>query len=95
MLHALGSPPAFPVVALAYFVGQVANTFPIPGSVSTGITGVLIAFGVPIGLALPAVLAYRAVSVWLPAPVALAAIPGLRATVARWGHEDAAQLAQA
>jgi uncharacterized membrane protein YbhN (UPF0104 family) len=91
MLHAFGSPPALPVIALAYFVGQVANTLPLPGSVSTGITGVLIAFGVPVGLALPAVLAYRAISVWLPSPVALAAIPGLRATVARWGHEDAAQ----
>ena len=95
MLHAFGSPPALPVVALAYFVGQVANTLPIPGSVSTGITGVLIAFSVPVGLALPAVLAYRAVSVWLPSPVALAAVPGLRATVARWGREDAARLARA
>jgi uncharacterized membrane protein YbhN (UPF0104 family) len=95
MLHAFGAPPALAVVALGYFVGQIANTLPIPGSVSTGITGVLIAFGVPVGLALPAVLAYRAVSVWLPAPVALAAIPGLRATVARWGHEDAARLARA
>jgi uncharacterized membrane protein YbhN (UPF0104 family) len=95
MLHAFGSPPALPVVALAYFVGQVANTLPIPGSVSTGVTGVLIAFSVPLGLALPAVLAYRAVSVWLPSPVALAAIPGLRATVARWRREDQAQPAGA
>jgi putative heme transporter len=95
MLHALGSPPALAVVALAYFVGQIANTLPIPGSVSTGITGVLIAFCVPVGLALPAVLAYRAVSVWLPVPVALASMPALRATVARWGHEDAAQPARA
>ncbi len=91
-LHAFGSPPALAVVALAYFVGQVANTLPIPGSVSTGITGMLIAFGVPVGLA--AVLAYRAISVWLPAPIALAAIPGLRVTVARWGHEDAVQPAR-
>jgi uncharacterized membrane protein YbhN (UPF0104 family) len=95
MLHAFGSPPALAIVALAYFVGQIANTLPIPGSVSTGIAGVLIAFGVPVELALPAVLAYRAVSVWLPAPVAIAAVPGLRATVARWGHEDAAELAGA
>ncbi|MDQ6807266.1 MAG: flippase-like domain-containing protein [Actinomycetota bacterium] len=94
MLHAFDSPPALPVVALAYCVGQVANTLPLPGSVSTGIAGVLVAFAVPIGLALPAVLAYRAVSVWLPSPVALAAVPGLRTTVARWGREDAAQLVQ-
>lgn len=90
MLHALGSPPALPVVALAYFVGQAANTLPIPGSVSGGVAGVLIAFGVPAGLALPAVLAYRTIAVWLPTPVAIAAVPGLRSTIARWGREDAA-----
>jgi uncharacterized membrane protein YbhN (UPF0104 family) len=88
MLHAFGSPPALPVLALAYLVGQVANTLPIPGSVSAGLAGVLIAFGVPVALALPSVLAYRAVAVWLPLPVAVAAVPGLRATIARWKHED-------
>jgi uncharacterized membrane protein YbhN (UPF0104 family) len=94
MLHAFGSAPVLPVVVLAYFVGQVANTVPIPGSVSGGITGVLIAFGVPAELALPAVLAYRAISVWLPAPVAIASLPALRATLARWGREDSAALAR-
>jgi len=95
MLRAFGSPPVLPVVALAYFVGQVANTLPIPGSVSGGMTGVLIAFGVPAGLALPAVLAYRAIAVWLPAPVAIAAVPALRATIARWGREDTSPAAGA
>ncbi len=90
MLHAFGSPPALPIVALAYLVGQVANTLPIPGSVSGGMAGVLIAFGVPAGLALPSVLAYRTIAVWLPTPAAMAAIPGLRATIARWAREDAA-----
>jgi uncharacterized membrane protein YbhN (UPF0104 family) len=88
MLHAFGSPPVLPVLAVAYLVGQVANTLPIPGSVSGGIAGVLIAFGVPAELALPSVLAYRTVAVWLPTPVAIAAIPGLRATIARWERED-------
>jgi uncharacterized membrane protein YbhN (UPF0104 family) len=85
MLHALGHSPALPVVVLAYFAGQVANTLPIPGSVSGGIAGVLIAFAVPAEHALPAVLAYRAVSVWLPTPMAIASVPALRATVAGWG----------
>jgi uncharacterized membrane protein YbhN (UPF0104 family) len=88
MLHAFGSPPVLPVLALAYLVGQVANTLPIPGSVSGGTAGVLIAFGVPAELALPSVLAYRTVAVWLPTPVAIAAIPALRATIARWARED-------
>jgi hypothetical protein len=51
---------------------------------------VLIAFGVPAGLALPSVMAYRAVAVWLPNPAAIAAVPGLRSTIARCGREDAA-----
>jgi hypothetical protein len=51
--------------------------------------GVLIAFAVPADLALPAVLAYRAVSVWLPTPVAIASVPALRATVAGWGSAAA------
>ena len=83
------SAPVIAVVALAYFVGQVANTLPLPGSVSAGMSGVLIAFGVPVEIAVPAVLAYRAIAVWLPSPVAIAAVPALRATVARWGREDA------
>ena len=95
MLHAFGSPAPLAVVALAYFVGQVANTLPLPGSVSAGITGVLIAFGVPVAVALPAVLAYRAIAVWLPSPLAIAAIPALRATTARWGREDARAAASA
>jgi uncharacterized membrane protein YbhN (UPF0104 family) len=84
MLHAFGSPPILPVIVLAYFVGQVANTLPVPGSVSGGIAGVLIAFGVSPALALPAVLAYRTVAVWLPTPAAIAAVPALRTTIARW-----------
>jgi uncharacterized membrane protein YbhN (UPF0104 family) len=91
MLHAFGSAPVLPVVVLAYFVGQVANTVPLPGSVSGGIAAVLIAFGVAPEFALASVLAYRAVSVWLPTPVAIAAVPALRATVARWSREDGAE----
>ena len=95
MLHAFGSPPALPVIALAYLVGQVANTIPLPGSVSGGMTGVLVAFGVEPALALPAVLCYRAIAVWLPTPVALAAVPALRATTAHWGREQAPAQARA
>ena len=47
MLHAFGAPPSLAVIALAYFVGQAGNTLPIPGAVSGGIVGLLIAFGVP------------------------------------------------
>ncbi|MEA2420866.1 MAG: hypothetical protein QOE60_3072 [Thermoleophilaceae bacterium] len=85
MLHALGAPPSPAVVVLAYFLGQIANTVPVPGAVSGGMVGVLLAFGVEADLALPAVLAYRAVAIWLPAPIGLAALAGLRRTIASWG----------
>jgi uncharacterized membrane protein YbhN (UPF0104 family) len=89
MLHAFGSPPAVPTVALAYLIGQVANTVPLPGTVSGGMAAVLIAFGASAALTLPAVLAYRTVAVWLPLPPAIAAIPRLRTTVAAWAQADA------
>jgi putative heme transporter len=89
MLHALGAPPPLAVIVLAYFVGQVANTLPLPGAVSGGMVGVLLAFGVEAGLALASVLAYRSVAIWLPAPFGLVALAGLRRTFARWAEEDA------
>jgi uncharacterized membrane protein YbhN (UPF0104 family) len=89
MLHAFGAPPPFAVVVLAYFVGQVGNTIPIPGAVSGGIVGVLVAFAVPADLALVSVLAYRAIAIWLPAPIGLVALGALRRTMARWSAEDA------
>jgi uncharacterized membrane protein YbhN (UPF0104 family) len=88
MLHAFGSRPSVPVVALAYLIGQVANTLPLPGTVSGGMAGMLIAFGGPAEVALPSVLAYRTVAVWLPSTLATAAIPGLRNTIGRWTTED-------
>lgn len=91
MLSAFGAPPALAVVVLAYFVGQAGNTLPVPGAVSGGIVGVLLAFGVEADLALVAVLAYRAVAIWLPAPVGLVALTSLRRTLARWGREDAGE----
>jgi len=89
MFHALGEPPALPVLAFAYFAGQVGNTLPLPGAVSGGMVGTLLAFGVAPDLALSSVLAYRAVAIWLPAPLGLAALGALRSRVARWTQEPA------
>jgi uncharacterized membrane protein YbhN (UPF0104 family) len=89
MLNAFGAAPPFAVVVLAYFIGQVANTVPVPGAASGGLVGVLLAFGVSADLAIVAVLAYRAVAIWIPAPVGLVALGKLRRTMARWQREDA------
>jgi uncharacterized membrane protein YbhN (UPF0104 family) len=48
---------------MAYFVGQLGNTLPLPGGVGGvegALFGVLVAFGEPAGPALAGVLAYRA-----------------------------------
>jgi uncharacterized membrane protein YbhN (UPF0104 family) len=87
--QALGAPPSLAVLAFAYFAGQVGNTIPVPGAVSGGMVGTLLAFGVAPDLALSSVLAYRAVAIWLPAPLGLAALGALRGRVARWSREDA------
>jgi putative heme transporter len=89
MLSAFGAAPPIAVVVLAYFVGQIGNALPIPGAVSGGIVGVLLAFGVQADLVLVSVLAYRSVAIWLPAPVGLLALTSLRRTFARWKFEDA------
>ena len=89
MLNAFGHAPPFAVVVLAYFLGQVANTIPVPGAASGGLVGVLLAFGVAADLAIVAVLAYRALAIWVPAPVGLVALGKLRKTMGRWEREDA------
>ena len=54
--------------------------------------GVLLALGAPAGVALAAVLAYRAVAIWTPGLAGLAALARLRATVSRWSDEDAGKV---
>ena len=66
--------PEIAVVVLSYFVGTAANTLPVPGGiggVEGRMVGCFVIFGVPAGLALVAVLSYRAVSLWIPL------VPGL------------------
>ena len=90
--RAFGASPAIAVLVVAYFVGTLANTLPLPGGiggVEGGMVGALVAFGVEPGLALIAVLAYRGFAFWLPIlPGALAYVT-LRRTVAGWAAEDA------
>jgi uncharacterized membrane protein YbhN (UPF0104 family) len=88
--NALGQPPSLAVLAFAYFAGQVGNTIPVPGAVSGGMVGTLLAFGVAPDLALSAVFAYRAIAIWIPAPLGLVALGALRTRVARWSREDVA-----
>ncbi|HEX3979499.1 MAG TPA: lysylphosphatidylglycerol synthase transmembrane domain-containing protein [Solirubrobacteraceae bacterium] len=67
--HAFGHPPSAAVLVMAYYVGTLANTLPLPGGVGgveSGMIGSFLAFGVNGSLAVLAVLAYRTISYWLP-----------------------------
>ena len=90
--NAFGEAPSFAVITVAFLVGMLANTLPLPGGVGGvdgGMVGALIAFGVEAELALLAVLAYRGFAFWLPIAPGAVAYVGLRRTVARWAREDA------
>jgi len=93
MFHALGSPPPFTVIWMAYFVGMLGNLLPLPGGiggVDGGMFGAFVAFGVNFELSVAAVLAYRAISFWLPTLPGTVAYFQLRRTVARWRDEQGA-----
>jgi uncharacterized membrane protein YbhN (UPF0104 family) len=85
--HAFGEPPPTAVIVMAYFTGMLGNLLPLPGGiggVEGGMIAAFIAFGVPSGLAVVAVLTYRAFAFWLPTlPGALAYLQ-LRHTVRDW-----------
>ncbi len=81
--EAVGAPPAADVLVAGYFLGQVANTIPVPGAASGGMIGIFAAFGVDPALAVAAVLTYRAIAVWLPAPAGAHALLALRRPVRR------------
>jgi uncharacterized membrane protein YbhN (UPF0104 family) len=81
-LAAFGATPGVWVVAMAYLVGMLANSLPIPGgfvAVEGGLVGMLVLFGVrPAAVAVAAVLVYRAVSLWIPALIGSLAFLSLR-----------------
>jgi uncharacterized membrane protein YbhN (UPF0104 family) len=85
--HAFGEPPPISIVVMAYFVGTLGNLLPLPGGlggVEGGMIGALLAFDVTGGLAVVAVLTYRAFAFWLPTVPGLLAYLGLRHTVREW-----------
>ncbi|HEY5192983.1 MAG TPA: lysylphosphatidylglycerol synthase transmembrane domain-containing protein [Solirubrobacteraceae bacterium] len=91
--HAFGTAPPFTVILMSYFLGMVGNLLPLPGGlggVEGGMIGAFAAFGVNLDQAVLAVLAYRAISFWLPTIPGAIAYFQLRRTVARWRTEQAA-----
>jgi uncharacterized protein (TIRG00374 family) len=90
--HAFGDAPPQAVIVMAYFVGMLGNTLPLPGGiggVDGGMIGAFTAFGVPVAVSVVSVLAYRAIAFWLPTLPGAAAYLQLRRTVHRWEHAGA------
>ncbi len=80
------------VLVMGYFLGTLGSLLPLPGGVG-GVEGAMIAafvaFGVPASSAVVAVLAYRAISFWLPTLPGIAGYLALRSTVRGWRAADA------
>jgi uncharacterized membrane protein YbhN (UPF0104 family) len=86
-LAAFGHAPSVWVVAMAYLVGMLANSVPVPGgflAVEGGLVGMLLLFGVrPASAVIAAVIVYRAISLWIPATIGSLAFLSLRREIGR------------
>jgi uncharacterized membrane protein YbhN (UPF0104 family) len=85
--RAFGGHPELAVLVLGYFLGTLGGLLPIPGGiggVEGAMIGAFVAFGIAGGEAIVAVLAYRAISFWLPTLPGIGGYLALRRTVRRW-----------
>lgn len=92
---AFGEAPPTAVLIQGFFVGMLGNLLPIPGGVGGvegGMIGAYAAFGVETGLAVVAVLVFRAFTFWLPLVPGVIAFFRLRGTVERWRRERGATI---
>jgi len=93
--RAFGDAPPLAVLIQAFFVGMLGNLLPIPGGVGGvegGMIGAFAAFGVDAGLAVVAVLVFRALTFWLPLLPGVIAFFKLRARVEVWRRERGATI---
>jgi uncharacterized protein (TIRG00374 family) len=81
----------FGVIVMGFFVGMVANLFPLApggvGAVDAGMIGAFVVFGLPESDVFVAVLTYRVIAFWVPIPPGIVAFFQLRKTVHRWEGE--------
>jgi len=89
--HAFGVHVPLAVVVQGFFLGMVANLFPLApagvGAVDAGMIGAFVLFGIPEETVFPAVLIFRLVAFWMPIPPGIFAFFQLRHTVHRWEQE--------
>ena len=89
--HAFGVHVPLAVVVQGFFLGMVANLFPLApagvGAVDAGMIGAFVLFGIPEETVFPAILIFRLVAFWMPIPPGVVAFFQLRKTVHRWEEE--------
>jgi uncharacterized protein (TIRG00374 family) len=89
--HAFGVHVPLAVVVQGFFLGMVANLFPLApagvGAVDAGMIGAFVLFGIPEATVFPAVLVFRLIAFWMPIPFGVFAFFQLRKTVHRWEAE--------
>ena len=87
--RAFGTTVPVAVLVMGYFLGTLGESLPLPGGiggVEGGMIGAFAAFGEPAGRAVIAVLAYRAISFWLPTLPGIGGYVTLRSTVRGGGR---------
>jgi uncharacterized membrane protein YbhN (UPF0104 family) len=79
------------VVVQGFFLGMVANLFPLApagvGAVDAGMIGAFVLFGIPEETVFPAILVYRLIAFWMPLPLGIIAFLQLRHTAHDWESE--------
>jgi len=89
--HAFGTVVPLAVLIVGYFLGTLGSLLPLPGGVGGvegGMIAAFVAFGTPADSAVIAVLAYRAISFWLPTLPGIVGYVALRSTVRQWRAVD-------
>jgi uncharacterized protein (TIRG00374 family) len=89
VFRAFGAAPTGAVLVQSFFLGMLGNLLPMPGGVGGvegGMIGAFAAFGVDSGLAVVAVLVFRAFTFWLPLIPGVIAYFQLRKTVDGWRY---------
>jgi uncharacterized protein (TIRG00374 family) len=90
--HAFGAAPPLAIVWIGYLIGELGGLIPVPGGiggVDAGLVGTFVLYKVPLASAASAVLAYRAIALWVPAVLGATAFVWLRRTLRR----ESAQIA--
>jgi uncharacterized membrane protein YbhN (UPF0104 family) len=86
-LAAFGPAASFGAVAMAYLVGLLANSVPLPAgivAVEGGLIGMLVLFKAgPVSAIVAAVVAYRAISLWIPSLIGSVAFFSLRREIGK------------